>query len=137
MTRALVDAGANVVCLIRDTVPNSELALSGTVARVNIVHGDLDDYFNVLRAINEYEIETVFHLGAQTIVGTAARSALSTFESNIKGTWNVLEACHVCSKLVKRVVVASSDKAYGSYAKITLSEETPARGRQSSQGLRC
>src|SRR3970040_298826 len=137
MTRALVARGANVVVLMRDVVPRSELMLSGTADRVTQVNGDLADYFTVLRAINEYEIETVFHLGAQTIVGTASRSALSTFESNIRGTWHVLEACHVCSKLVKRVVVASSDKAYGSYAKITLSEETPARGRQSSQGLRC
>jgi len=129
MTRTLADAGANVVCLIRDQVPQSELVRSGTVQRVNVVHGDLDDYFSVLRAINEYEIESVFHLGAQTIVGTASRSALSTFESNIKGTWNVLEACHVCAKLVKRVVVASSDKAYGSHAKLPYTEETPLQGR--------
>lgn len=129
MTRTLADTGANVVCLIRDQVPQSELVRSGTVQRVNVVHGDLDDYFSVLRAVNEYEIETVFHLGAQTIVGTASRSALSTFESNIKGTWNVLEACRVCAKLVKRVVVASSDKAYGSHAKLPYTEETPLQGR--------
>jgi CDP-glucose 4,6-dehydratase len=129
MTRALADAGANVVCLIRDEVPQSELARSGTIRRVTLVHGDLDDYFTVLRGINEYEIETVLHLGAQTIVGTASRSALSTFESNIKGTWNVLEACRVCSKLVKRVVVASSDKAYGSHATLPYTEDTPLQGR--------
>lgn len=129
MTRSLVDAGANVVCLIRDTVPSSELVRSGTIQRVNIVHGDLEDYFTVLRAINEYEVETVFHLGAQTIVGTASRSALSTFESNIKGTWNLLEASRVCSKLVKRVVVASSDKAYGSHPKLPYTEEAPLQGR--------
>ncbi len=129
MTHALVERAANVVALIRDTVPNSELLRSGTIHRVNIVHGDLDDYFTVLRAINEYEVETVLHLGAQTIVGTAARSALSTFESNIKGTWNVLEAARVCSKLVKRVVVASSDKAYGSHPKLPYTEEAPLQGR--------
>ncbi len=129
LVKSLVSAQANVVCLIRDTVPSSELALSGTQQKINIVHGDLDDYFTVLRGINEYEIETVFHLGAQTIVGTAARSALSTFESNIKGTWNVLEACRNCSKLVKRVVVASSDKAYGSHPKLPYTEDTPLQGR--------
>ena len=129
MTRALVELGANVTILLRDTVPQSYLATSGTLQRVNIVHGDLEDYLMVLRAINEYESEAVFHLGAQTIVGTASRSALSTFESNIKGTWNVLEACRVCSKLVKRVVVASSDKAYGSHSNLPYTEETPLEGR--------
>jgi CDP-glucose 4,6-dehydratase len=129
MTRALVDAGANVLCLLRDQVPHSELVRSGTIARVNLVHGDLDDYSTVLRAINEYEIETVFHLGAQTIVGTAVRSALSTFESNIRGTWHVLEACRACAKLVKRVVVASSDKAYGSHPKLPYTEDAPLQGR--------
>lgn len=129
LTRTLVEAGANVTCLIRDTVPQSYLVTSGTVQHVNIVHGELEDYFTVLRAINEYEVETVFHLGAQTIVGTAARSVLSTFESNIKGTWNVLEACGVCSKLVKRVLVASSDKAYGSHAQLPYTEDAPLQGR--------
>ena len=129
LTRALVEAGAGVTILERDSVPQSELALSGTIQRVNIVHGDLCDYFTVLRAVNEYEVETVFHLGAQTIVGTASRSVLSTFESNIKGTWNVLEACRNCAKLVRRVVVASSDKAYGSHPKLPYTEEAPLQGR--------
>ena len=129
LTRRLVESGANVVCLIRDTEPRSELVRSGFLSRVTIVHGELEDYFTVLRAINEYEIESVFHLGAQTIVGTASRSVLSTFESNIKGTWTVLEASRVCSKLVKRVVVASSDKAYGSHATLPYNEDAPLQGR--------
>jgi CDP-glucose 4,6-dehydratase len=129
MTRALVARGANVVVLMRDVVPRSELMLSGTADRVTQVSGDLADYFTVLRAINEYEIDTVLHLGAQTIVGTASRSALSTFESNIRGTWHVLEACRACSKLVKRVVVASSDKAYGSHATLPYNEDAPLQGR--------
>lgn len=129
MSRALADRGAHVVVLMRDVVPRSELVLSGTVDRVTQVHGDLGDYFPVLRAINEYEVETVFHLGAQTIVGTAARSPLSTFESNIRGTWHVLEACRSCAKLVKRVVVASSDKAYGSHSKLPYNEDAPLQGR--------
>lgn len=129
LTRALVERGANVICLIRDSVPQSFLISSGTIERVNIVHGGLEDYFTVLRAINEYEVATVLHLGAQTIVGTAARSALSTFESNIQGTWNVLEACRECGKLVRNVVVASSDKAYGAHSKLPYTEEMPLCGR--------
>lgn len=129
LVRALVEGGANVTILQRDTVPLSNLVLCGAIGRVNIVHGELEDYFTVLRAINEYEIESVFHLGAQTIVGTASRSVLSTFESNIRGTWHVLEACRNCSKLVKRVVVASSDKAYGSHPRLPYTEDTPLQGR--------
>jgi CDP-glucose 4,6-dehydratase len=129
LTRALVEDGAAVTILQRDTVPQSELARSGTLARVNVVHGDLEDYFTVLRAINEYEVESVFHLGAQTIVGTSARSVLSTFESNIKGTWTVLEAARACAKFVRRVVVASSDKAYGSHPQLPYTEEAPLQGR--------
>ncbi len=129
LTQALVAAEARVTILLRDTVPQSHLATSGTLQKVNVVPGDLSDYFAVLRAVNEYEIDTVFHLGAQTIVGTAARSTLSTFESNIRGTWNVLEACRACPKLVRGIVVASSDKAYGSHPKLPYTEETPLQGR--------
>ncbi len=129
LTNSLLDAGATVTCLIRDTVPQSYLVTSVAIQRVNIVNGGLEDYFTVLRAVNEYEIETVFHLGAQTIVGTASRSAMSTFESNIKGTWNLLEACSACGKLVKAIVVASSDKAYGSHPKLPYTEDTPLQGR--------
>lgn len=121
--------GANVTCLIRDWVPGSRLVESGQMARTNVVHGELEDYTVLLRALNEYEIDTVFHLGAQTIVGTAARSALSTFEANIRGTWNLLEACRGCSKLIERVIVASSDKAYGAHDRLPYTEDTPLRGQ--------
>lgn len=124
----LIEKRANVTCLIRDWVPKSLLLLSEKQGKINIVRGELEDYFTVLRTINEYEIDTVFHLGAQTIVGTASRSVLSTFESNIKGTWNVLEACRVCSKLVKRVILASSDKAYGAHENLPYTEDTPLKG---------
>ncbi len=129
LTNALLAAGAEVTCLIRDTVPQNWLVRSGAIHHVNIVNSDLTDYFSVLRAINEYEVSTVFHLGAQTIVGTASRSAISTFESNIKGTWNVLEACRELPKLVKTVVVASSDKAYGSHPRLPYTEDVPLQGR--------
>jgi len=93
-----------------------------------VVHGCVEDYFVLERALNEYEIETVFHLAAQTIVTTANRNPLSTFESNIKGTWNILEACRR-SPLVKRMVAASSDKAYGDQEKLPYDEKTPLEGR--------
>jgi CDP-glucose 4,6-dehydratase len=96
---------------------------------VNVVRGDLEDLSLLTRALNEYEIDSVFHLGAQTIVGTASRSALSTFESNIRGTWNLLEAARNCSKLIRRVVVASSDKAYGEHEALPYTEEMPLQGR--------
>jgi len=121
--------GAEVTCLIRDWVPGCRLVDAGFIAQTNTVRGELEDYAVVLRALNEYEIDTVFHLGAQTIVGTASRSPLSTFESNIRGTWNLLEACRVCAKLITRVVIASSDKAYGTHGRLRYTEETPLRGR--------
>lgn len=109
----LVEMGANVVVLIRDWDPQSGLIRSGVVNRTSVVSGSLEEYASLERAINEYEIDTVFHLGAQTIVGTALRSPLPTFEANIRGTYNLLEACRVHRNLVQRIVVASSDKAYG------------------------
>jgi CDP-glucose 4,6-dehydratase len=129
LTEALADQGANVVCLLRDWVPLSRLVDGGTIQRVTVVHGELEDHALLVRALNEYEIDTVFHLGAQTIVGVAGRSALSTFESNIRGTWNLLEACRTCSRTVERVVIASSDKAYGNHEKLPYTEETPLQGR--------
>jgi len=91
----LAARGSQVVCLLRDWVPESRLVEAGQLDRVTVVRGELEDLTVLLRAINEYEIDTVFHLGAQTIVGTASRSPLSTFEGNIRGTWNLLEACRI------------------------------------------
>ena len=125
----LIERGANVTCLLRDWVPGSKFIASSAYAKSNVVRGELEDYTLLLRVINEYEIDTVFHLGAQTIVGTANRSPLSTFESNIRGTWNILEACRNCSSLIERVIVASSDKAYGSNDQLPYTENTPLVGR--------
>lgn len=125
----LVRRGANVTCLIRDWVPASPLLADSILKRVNVVRGEMEDYALLVRVLNEYEISSVFHLAAQTIVGTAARSALSTFESNVRGTWNLLEACHVCAKLIERVVVASSDKAYGCHDQLPYTEDAPLQGR--------
>ena len=121
--------GANVTCLVRDSVPAGKAASSGVLDAVNVVRGELEDYLLLLRALNEYEIDSVFHLGAQTIVGTASRSAMSTFESNIRGTWNLLEACRACSRHMQRVLVASSDKAYGAHEHLPYTEDVPLQGR--------
>jgi CDP-glucose 4,6-dehydratase len=129
LVEELAERGAEVTCLVRDWVPDSRLIEAGLSTRVNIVHGELEDLTVLLRAINEYEIDTVFHLGAQTIVGTASRSPLSTFEANIRGTWNLLEACRICPKLVQRVIVASSDKAYGEHETLPYTEDAPLIGR--------
>jgi CDP-glucose 4,6-dehydratase len=129
MVGELVERGADVTVLLRDWVPSSPLLASGLTSRVNVVRGDLLDLPLLVRCLNEYEVETVFHLGAQTIVGTAARSPLSTFESNIQGTWNLLEACRLNASLVQRVIVASSDKAYGIHDTLPYTEDAPLQGR--------
>lgn len=124
---SLADAGANVVVLIRDMVPRSNFYRAGSSQNVIHVRGALEEYATLERALGEYEIDTVFHIGAQTIVEIATRNPLSTFESNIKGTWNMLEACRR-SPLVKRILVASSDKAYGVHKTLPYSEEAPLQG---------
>ena len=128
LTRRLYEADANVVCLVRDWVPQCELVRTGLLERVNVVRGDICDRDCLERAIGEYEIDTVIHLAAQTIVGIANRNPISTFESNIQGTWNLLEACRR-SPGVRSVVIASSDKAYGHQDKLPYGEDTPLAGR--------
>lgn len=128
LSDALVARGANVIGLIRDLVPGSNLKELGCWEKINVVRGEVEDYPLLERALNEYEIDTVFHLAAQTIVSIANRSPLSTFESNIKGTWNLLEACRRV-ETVSRVVVASSDKAYGTHERLPYSEDAPLQGR--------
>jgi CDP-glucose 4,6-dehydratase len=127
-TRRLVGEGAYVVVLVRDADPQSELLRSGTIDRTSVVNGRLEDYDTVERAVNEHDIDTVLHLGAQTIVGTAFRSPMQTLQANVAGTWNVLEAARVHGDLVRRVVVASSDKAYGSVDELPYREDMPLRG---------
>lgn len=128
LVRELVECGADVVCLVRDWVPGSEIVRSKLLDRVKTVRGDIRDRDLVERTLGEYEIDTVFHLAAQTIVGIANRNPVSTFESNVQGTWNVLEAARR-SPLVKAVVVASSDKAYGAQEHLPYLEATPLEGR--------
>ena len=128
LVKRLLQEQCYLVALIRDWDPQSELIRSSDVNRISVVSGALEDYASLERAINEHEIDTVFHLGAQTIVGTAARSPLPTFEANIRGTYNLLEACRVHSSMIERVVVASSDKAYGEAEVLPYTEDMPIKG---------
>lgn len=127
LIKRLVEAGADVVCLIRDWVPQSELVRTNLLEKVKVVRGDVRDQALLERALGEYEIDTVIHLAAQTTVPVANRNPISTFETNIGGTWALLEACRR-SPLVKQIVVASSDKAYGDQKVLPYDEEMPLQG---------
>ncbi len=127
LVKRLLHLGADVVCVIRDSVPQSELIRSGSIDRVKVVRGDICDRVFLERVLGEYEIDTVMHLAAQTIVGIANRNPISTFETNIAGTWQMLEACRH-SPTVKQIVMASSDKAYGDCDTLPYVETTPLQG---------
>lgn len=129
LVKDLLAQGAYVVALVRDADPQSELFRSRAIEKVTVVNGALEDLWVLERAINEHEVDTVFHLGAQTIVGTARRFPFQTFEANVRGTYNLLEACRLHQSFVKRVVVASSDKAYGDQLHLPYTEETTLQGR--------
>jgi len=124
----LEEIGADVVCLVRDWVPQSELVHSRLIEKTKVVRGDIRDQAVLERTMGEYEIDSVIHLAAQTIVGIANSNPISTFESNIQGTWCLLEACRHSPK-VRQIVVASSDKAYGDQEILPYSEDTPLQGR--------
>ena len=128
LTQKLVEKNAQVVALVRDHDPQSELYRSGLVNRISVVSGALESYDTLERALCEYEIDTVFHLAAQTIVGTARKAPLITFEANIRGTYHLLEACRRQLPMVKRIVIASSDKAYGTSAVLPYTENMPLMG---------
>ncbi|HEU4702525.1 MAG TPA: GDP-mannose 4,6-dehydratase [Conexibacter sp.] len=123
LVRALLARGDRVTVLQRDRAPRSALLLDDVEDALDVVHGDLNDDGLVARALGEYEVDTVFHLAAQTIVGTANRSPLGTFETNVRGTWALLEACRLHG--AQRVVVAASDKAYGTSATLPYTEDMP------------
>ena len=128
LVRQLLAAGAHVVCLVRDWAPQSELVRARMIDQVVSVRGDLRDQALLERVLGEYEIATVIHLAAQTIVEIANRNPISTFETNIQGTWALLEACRR-SPLVKQIILASSDKAYGDHLNLPYDEQTPLQGR--------
>ena len=128
LTQRLLDRGARLVALVRDWVPECELVRRGPLEHVSVVRGDITDRDVLERALGEFEVQTVFHLAAQAIVGIANRNPVSTFESNVQGTWNLLEACRR-SPLVTAIIVASSDKAYGTHTVLPFREDMALQGR--------
>ena len=128
LVRRLLAAGADVVCLVRDWVPQSVFVRARLMDRVKVVNGDVRSQSLLERVLGEYEIDTVIHLAAQTIVGIANRNPASTFKTNIGGTWALLEACRR-SPTVKQIVVASSDKAYGEHKQLPYDEDAALMGR--------
>jgi CDP-glucose 4,6-dehydratase len=129
LVKELLAEEAYVVALVLDLDPQSELVRSGDIDRCAVVNGGLEDFSTLERALNLHEVDTVFHLGAQTLVEVAHRYPLGTWETNVRGTYNLLEACRVHSQLVRRVVVASSDKAYGEAELLPYTEATPLAAR--------
>lgn len=127
LTRRLLSLGAEVTCLVRDWVPQSQLVGTHLIEKVKTVRGDVRDQSGLERVLGEYEIRTVFHLAAQTLVPVANRNPVSTFETNIGGTWALLEACRR-SPLVKQIVLASSDKAYGIHQALPYDETFALQG---------
>lgn len=125
LVAALLENRARVVALRRDEPAVSGLELMGLEDRVDVIHGDVCDPGLIARALAEYEVDSVFHLAAQTLVGVANRSPVSTFETNVRGTWSLLEACRVHG--VGSVIVASSDKAYGRQLELPYREELPLK----------
>lgn len=128
LTEELINLGANVICLVRDYVPLSRIYKEGLIDKISVISGSLEDYYVIERALNEYEVEVIFHLGAQAIVPIANNNPFSTFESNVKGTWVLLEACRRNRK-VNKILIASSDKAYGDQKILPYTEEMPLIGR--------
>ena len=128
LVRRLLELDADIICLVRDWVPQSELVRAQLVDQLKVVRGDVRDQALLERTIGEYEIDTVFHLAAQTIVGIANRNPVSTFDTNIRGTWTLLEASRRSPK-VRSIVIASSDKAYGDQEQLPYNEDTPLQGR--------
>jgi len=125
----LLRRGAYVVAFVRDDDPQSAFYRDGVAPRCSIVRGELQRFEDCLRAINAHESDVVFHLGAQTLVGTAVRDPLETFESNLRGSYNLLDAARRLPEIVRAVVVASSDKAYGDSPVLPYTEDMPLAGR--------
>ena len=129
LARALLERGAHVTVLVRDADPQSELLQSGDLARTTVVNGEVQSLDTLLRALNHHRPDTIFHLAAQTQVRCAWRDPFETFESNVRGTYALLEACRRHQDVVRRIVVASSDKAYGEAASLPYTESTPLQAR--------
>jgi len=129
LVKDLLDSGARVIALVRDPDPQSGFFRSEDYRRTSLVKGNVEDFGSIERALNDHEVDTVFHLAAQPIVSVAHRYPLPTFETNIRGTYNLLEACRIHSDLVKRVIIASSDKAYGPHDELPYTEDMALQGK--------
>src|SRR6201994_4416928 len=129
LVKDLLAAGARVIALVGGPDPAAGFFRSGDYRQVSLVQGNIEDFASMERALNDHEVDTVFHLAAQPIVSVAHRNPLPTFEANIRGTYNLLEACRIHSKLVKGVVIASSDKAYGPHEKLPYTEDMALQGK--------
>ena len=127
LSEELVKQGANVTALDLEFNSMSNFRLLRLEEKTNIVVGSIAKYGLVERALNRYDIDTCFHLGAQAIVPVANRAPIETFKSNIEGTWNVLEASRKLGTL-ERIIVASSDKAYGEHETLPYTENAPLKG---------
>jgi CDP-glucose 4,6-dehydratase len=128
LVRRLLGLRADVVCLVRDWVPQCELVRAGMLERVKVVRGDVCDQVLLERVLGEFEVTTVLHLAAQTIVGIANENPVSTFDTNVRGTWSLLEACRRRPR-VQQIILASSDKAYGEHDRLPYDEDAALRGR--------
>ena len=128
LVKELLNRESRVTALVLDSEPTSELFRSGDINRISVINGNLDSYEDVSRAVSQSEAKTIIHLGAQTIVGTALNDPISTFKANIQGTWNVLEAARRMPSVVSSIVVASSDKAYGTSKHLPYTEDQPLNG---------
>jgi CDP-glucose 4,6-dehydratase len=132
MAQRLLDAGARVVVPQRDIPSDTRFRTEGIEERCDLVMADITDYDEVLRILNEFEVTAVFHFAAQTIVGKANRAPLSTWDSNVRGTYTLLEACRAAVTVaapLERIVVASSDKAYGDQDELPYREGMPLLAR--------
>ncbi len=130
LVKELINLGAEVTVLVRDLSPQTELIRSNDYKHTHVVQGCLESYADIERAISESECSVIMHLGAQAIVGIAKRSPLLTFESNIRGTYNLLEASRVHKDFIKATIVASSDKAYGTSNLLPYLEDMPLAGTE-------
>ncbi len=137
LVHRLLERESNVTCFVRDNDPATALWFSGDIERVAVASGRLEVFEHIKAAILEREIDTIFHLGAQAIVGVGQRDPLGTFESNIRGTYHVLETCRLYGQRVKRIIIASSDKAYGDCQDLPYTEETPLAARNPYDVSKC
>ena len=128
LTMELVKRGAKVVGLTNDYDTYSLLKIEGYEKKICLVYSSVTDYLSLERIFNQYEIQFCFHLAAQTTEGVCTRIPLTTFETNIRGTWNVLEAARNC-KTLEAIIIASSDKAYGEQKELPYTEDQVLLGR--------